>query len=408
MPSPRVRILLRVLGLLAFPFALWRIIPENYDDAARRVADAGRVAVGFDLGQSYATSVAHFSNGTVVSLPKIPGSEDYIAFMARMNNQPPSFLPDGYVNQRPSRPQLLQDLWTLFMRSIGLPPSKDAAVLVRMKVALKAASEVALGHAIDSAAVTAPWRASWQHEVPSLGIVNTALLLAGITPVALEDNDTLYMGEINSLLAAHKRKLCPAIWCADHFGSDAGEPQPINFLISFTNQSLHTSFQVTRCFFLDSWSNDFGTIDSRYGLDKLMHMGPERREDFWTSIHDHLVERVTKYLGRHSPHPRVPFLALVAGEASDTPEFRTVLQEVTESVARLRVADARSQGEPEGTDIRPMELLIADDPTFAAARGAAFWMRMQLDWSYCEDCFASRPGEYVSQYDMLSESHVEL
>jgi hypothetical protein len=175
---------------------------------------------------------------------------------------------------------------------------------------------------------------------------------------------------------------------------------------SFTNQSLHTSFQGPRCFFFDSWDNDLGTIDPRYGLDRLMHMESERRQDFWASVHDHLVAQATRYLERHPPDSHRLFLALVAGEASDTPEFMTTLQEVIESILRLPVVGAQSQDE--GVDIPRMELLVADDPTFAAARGAAFWMRMQVDQSYCEDFFAAHLGEYVLQSDLLDGSHVEL
>lgn len=42
-------------------------------------------------------------------------------------------------------------------------------------------------------------------------------------------------------------------------------------------------------------------------------------------------------------------------------------------------------------------------PTFAAARGVAFWMWMRLDGSYCDEWDAAYPGECLSQYDMMHD-----
>ena len=117
------------------------------------------------------------------------------------------------------------------MRSLGRPPSRDAAVLVRMAAALKAESEAALGRAIDSAAVTAPWMPSWQDDVPYDSIINDVLVLVGIEPVNWEASDPTYLGETNSLLAANKRQLCPNRWCNGEV--DHGEQQPVAFLIRY-------------------------------------------------------------------------------------------------------------------------------------------------------------------------------
>ena len=176
---------------------------------------------------------------------------------------------------------------------------------------------------------------------------------------------------------------------------------------SFTNQSLHTSLQLARCFFLDSWDNALATTDSRYGLDRLTES--ERPEDFWASVHQHLLERVAEYLKRHPTNSHLPFLVLVAGEAANVPEFTIILQEVVKSIPNLRATAAKTDVQQEGTAKRPeMELVVSDDPRFAAARGAVFWMRMRLDWSYCDGFYASHPGEYLSQEDTVRDAHVEL
>ncbi|KFH40614.1 hypothetical protein ACRE_086920 [Hapsidospora chrysogenum ATCC 11550] len=99
-----------------------------------------------------------------------------------------------------------------------------------------------------------------------------------MAPVSWEASDPTYLGENNSLLAENKRRLCPERWYADDV--ESGEQQLAAFLLdpkSFTNQSLHSSLQLGRCFFLYSWDNTPCTINSRYGLDRLKES--ERLED---------------------------------------------------------------------------------------------------------------------------------
>lgn len=119
-------------------------------------------------------------------------------------------------------------------------PSKDAAILVKMIAALKAESEAALGgSAIVSAAVTAPWMAAWDGQVPSNSIINEVLMQVGIEPVSWEVGHPMYLGETNSLLAANQRQLCLDRWCG--VGSDPNEKGAVIFLIRYVN------FQVGMC-----------------------------------------------------------------------------------------------------------------------------------------------------------------
>ncbi|KAG6360416.1 hypothetical protein INS49_011476 [Diaporthe citri] len=387
-------IFLCLLGLALLPSALCRVGAESrHRDATTQ--EAVPVAIGFHLGQAYATSVAHFSNGTVINLAKVPAGDEYTALMERMVRQPAP-------QDRPGR---LQSLWRLLMRTLRMPPSKDAAVLVRVAAALKAESEAALdGRAIDSAAVTAPWMAAWDGQVASNSIINDVLVLVGIEPVSWEDSHPIYLGETNSLLAANKRRLCVDRWCG--VGSGLSEQGAVAFLISFTNQSLHTSFQIARCFYSDSWDNHLSTIDPRYGLDKLKESEPP--QDFWDSVRERLLEQVAEHARRHSVHSDLPFLVLVAGEAATEPDFTDVLQEVVKSIPDVRVTSGGEQTgdirRQQGTERQPeVELIIPDDPTFAAARGAAFWMWVRLEGSYCDEWCAANPGECMSQYDAHDE-----
>lgn len=126
------------------------------------------------------------------------------------------------------------------MRTLQMPPSKDVAVLVRMATALKAESEAALGgSAIVSAAVTVPWMAAWDGQVPSNSIINEVLMQIGIEPVSWEAGHPMYLGETNSILAANKRELCLDRWCG--VGSDPSETGAVVFLIRYAN------FEVGMC-----------------------------------------------------------------------------------------------------------------------------------------------------------------
>lgn len=97
---------------------------------------------------------------------------------------------------------------------------------------------------------------------------------------------------------------------------------------------------------------------------------------------------------------------LVAGEAATEPNFTNVLQEVVDSIPNIRIASSSEQTNDlwrkTGAERRSqVELVVPDESTFAAARGAAFWMWMRLDGSYCDEWCAVNPGECMSQYDML-------
>ncbi|KAH7305469.1 hypothetical protein B0I35DRAFT_464738 [Stachybotrys elegans] len=272
------------------------------------------IAIGFHLGQSYATSVAHFSNGTVINLAKVPARDEYTALMERLIREPTP----------KDRSRLRESVWEVIMKPFRIYSDRDVAVLVRMTALLKAQSEAALGGLpIHWAAVTVPWMAAWDGQASYGSTINQVLVLVGMEPVSWEASYPSYLGDTSSLLASDKRWACQEHWCLDDrlmggFGK-------IAFLISFTNHSLYTSFQDSTCFFYYSWHNR---------------------------------------------------LVLVAGEAATEPGFVEVVREVVKSIPIVwATSDTEDVQIQEGTGQPPeVELLISEDPTFAGARGAAFWM----------------------------------
>jgi hypothetical protein len=127
-----------------------------------------------------------------------------------------------------------------------MPPGRNAAVLVRMAAALKAESEAALGgRAIDSAAVTAPWMAAWDGQVPSNSVINDVLVLVGIEPVSWEGSHPIYLGDTNSLLAANKRRLCLDRWCGVE-SSPSGQGA-VAFLIRYVKLEVGMCCAINGC-----------------------------------------------------------------------------------------------------------------------------------------------------------------
>ncbi len=143
---------------------------------------------------------------------------------------------------------------------------------------------------------------------------------------------------------------------------------------SFTNQSLYTSFQPTECFFFSAWANRLASIDASYGLDKLDEANTPAL--FWDALRIHLLARVAEFTKTGS-YAYAALTVLTAGEASDHPDFLAVVRDVAKEIPRVR-------GDYGATGKHEAEVVISNDPTYAAARGAAFWLRTRMDWSYCE------------------------
>ena len=100
-------------------------------------------------------------------------------------------------------------------------------------------------------------------------------------------------------------------------------------------------------------------------------------------MEDHLVAQAYTYV-KSDVRPRESYIMVLAGEAALTPEF---LDTVEGAVARIQSDDAHKS---ERTGLGPkFEILLSDEPEFAAAIGAAFSRRIELDGSYCAEYYKS-------------------
>ncbi|KAK4200587.1 hypothetical protein QBC40DRAFT_279630 [Triangularia verruculosa] len=365
------------------------------------------IIFGFDLGQSYGTSVARFENGTTISLAKIPGTANYVNLMEDLVAQPPT----PYWLSHFGEVGRWLGLFRSLRRSLGLAPTKDSRILADMIVALKTASEIALQTQVKAVAVTAPWIAAWDNRMPYDSVVKDALSLAGLE---LWDNPWEeaghYLGEIGAALASEERWICRRNWCALHWvevEGEATEGGPL-FLVSLTNRSLYTSFQLNQCYFFNSWDNHLASINPRYGLDQASQT--ESPSKFWNELRLHLLSLYKTHkageLQREGRLSQLPLTILVMGEAAETPEFLDVVHDVARDIQQLCASEPQAVGCKENKAVGGVELLILGDRTYGPARGAAFWLSTRMSPEYCEELYAAEG--ILRQSDMMKESHLEL
>ncbi|ELR07048.1 hypothetical protein GMDG_08226 [Pseudogymnoascus destructans 20631-21] len=147
--------------------------------------------------------------------------------------------------------------------------------------------------------------------------------------------------------------------------------------------------------------NHLASIDPRYGLDKESQVTSPAQ--FWSELKALLLSLVKQHMTRdRGSHCQLLFTVLVAGEAADTPEFLDVVHDVVRAIPALCASESRTAEWKENGKADHVELVIPDDRTYGASKGAAFWLRTRMDRTYCAE-------EGISdQYDMIGDTHVEL
>ncbi len=179
---------------------------------------------------------------------------------------------------------------------------------------------------------------------------------------------------------------------------------------SLTNHSLYTSFQPAQCFFYSAWATRLASIDTKYGLDRLREAAAPAL--FWDALRNYLLARVAEFTKQREGYgyPHAALEVYSAGEGADHPGFLDVIRDAAMEIRRVRV-------EHGATGKYEAEVVTSDDPTYAAARGAAFWLRTRMDWSrmdwsYCEGVEDYEDDddyeETFSQVELARSDHLEL
>ncbi|CAK7224776.1 hypothetical protein SBRCBS47491_005667 [Sporothrix bragantina] len=332
----------------------------------------------------------------------IQGTEQYMNLMERLVQQRPA---PFYSQVRWLR--LPGYLWRKLKRATGLAPTAEAAVLAEMVTALRSASNVALiqkdwNATVEAVRISAPFVPAWVDAITYDSVINDALLLTVLQPITYESSDPVYLVEPSAVLVDNGLRVCKWRSCVG-YGPNMDDDETddfdgkVVFFISFTNDSIYTSFQSARCYFGSVWDNVLGRIDRRYVLDKMDAFSTQAK--FWDFLAGQLFRQVEEYASQNYWNVFKPVSILVAGEESAvaTPEFHDVVRAVAEKISE---SQRKQQDVPQSVGV-----VIAREPVYAAARGAAFWLGTEQDETYCDEYYES--GELRRPYEEV-ERHAEL
>ncbi|CAG8908897.1 unnamed protein product [Penicillium egyptiacum] len=346
--------------------------------------------VGFDLTPSYGTAVVHYYNGTVVEVAKVPGSPEYLELMARpaTASEPVTDSTLGLISELLSRllEYLLPDLsspwrdwWHRLNTKLGRPvKADDVEIISDLLHELKASTEKKISQPLDRVAVTDPGFQSL-----STATINAALRMLDLRSWVGRDSPyyTQRLLEADAAYGANGYGLCTNYLdrsdCMDEF---AESPDANIFFVSYNRNLLYASivegtaseaFSRVACVAAQ-------LVDYELGLDRLLE---KDEAALWDRLHSQLqiLPREYEYAVTH---------LLLAGESVTHPRFLATLRD---SMSELSL------------DLVNIKLAI--DPTFAAARGAALYARRRQEVQ--SDCTERSECEEMRIHERLYNSTQE-
>lgn len=143
-----------------------------------------------------------------------------------------------------------------------------------------------------------------------------------------------------------------------------------NGLCRLTDSSLQTAFQDNECLGKQSHANKDNLINPEFGLEQRSKA--KNAAAYWAGVKKHIVERFQQVTASEGDSPK-SYGVVLAGEAALQADFAKTVKAAIKEIASAKKAE------------RKIELLVSEDPVYAAARGAAFWVRRALDRQYCFD-----------------------
>lgn len=121
-------------------------------------------------------------------------------------------------------------------------------------------------------------------------------------------------------------------------------------------------------------------LHSGYGLEKLR---TQDRAEYWAAVKALVLAEMAPH---HEPG-RPAATILIAGDAVTNPDYITLAKSIQDSLREMRNRSFTLDGENEGRhgkESDKIQLIIAEDGVFDAARGAALLMRPDF-WDYCRE-----------------------
>lgn len=101
-------------------------------------------------------------------------------------------------------------------------------------------------------------------------------------------------------------------------------------------------------------------------------------------------------------------MIVLAGEASRHPDFLSIVRDVAKAIPGIGVGAAGGK-EQHATNKPSVELIVSEDPAFAAALGAALWQRLRIEGSsYCETLECCNSLQIAHRSETAGEMDREL
>lgn len=307
--------------------------------------------------------MVHYYNGTVVEVAKVLGSPEYLELMARLatTSKPSPNSTLGFIsglslrlveNTLPDVSSPWRDWWRWLNTELGRPFKLDEVEIISdLLQQLKISTEKKISQSLDRVAVTDPGFQSLKSAT-----INAALRMLDLRTWI---GDSIYYAhqivEEAAVYAANGYGLCTDYLDPSHCSDEFAEsPDPTVLFVSYNRNLLYTSIVegVTSEAFSRITRVEAQLVDYELGLDRLLE---KDEAALWDRLRSQL-----QILPRESEHPITHLL--LAGESVTHPRFLATLRD---SIYELS---------PDVINIK-----LAMDPTFAAARGAALYARRRQE-----------------------------
>ena len=146
-----------------------RALPVRGQRAQTVLQDASgfsSIGIGFDLTTPHATAAVSFPNGTTVTLLKVPGDDEYVDMIQRLDLPSSQHPVPPYKSVFEGWCDAPRESLRWARKRLDLPASPDVGTLAKMLLDLRAGVENHLGGRITSAAVTtAPLLALYEEDL---------------------------------------------------------------------------------------------------------------------------------------------------------------------------------------------------------------------------------------------------
>ncbi|ATY59189.1 WSC domain-containing 2 [Cordyceps militaris] len=327
--------------------------------------------VGFYIGPSYSAAVALFRNGTTLNLAKVDGDVKFRAAMERRIARSYA-VQDSYFSG--------EDLSEKGGHFGSSTTEELEQVFIPAIQTLKERSETILQLPIEHVHFATPWIAEYDQIFKDL---RDTFLVAG-RRVGLKRPfvyDTwnqalmpLHLNEANAVLAAAGRNFCEECFCVDRPHRESSGRGSVVFYIK---TSLFISEQPASCVFDAFWVKL--ELDTAYGYEQLEAKEPTQ---YWEDVKARAMAFIKPLYEMRQRRATI----ILAGEATTNPDFLSVAVSIQQDLQALRgnTSYAFDDEHQRVVALGPVELIVADDGVFDAAKGAALMMRTDF-WGYCDD-----------------------